>query len=83
MLQVDNTKCQPTATQSAVNVITKVKGEWRVQSFPIQFEEGAKTFQILQKILQTEKWTELFDFDNYFDDASKDWVNVKLNKELA
>eukprot|EP00026_Physarum_polycephalum_P019181 Phypoly_transcript_21064.p1 GENE.Phypoly_transcript_21064~~Phypoly_transcript_21064.p1 ORF type:complete len:196 (+),score=16.85 Phypoly_transcript_21064:61-648(+) len=84
ILLIDNTKLGPNPEAVAVQTYTRVSGEWKNAS-PAQ-KNGAPgvdfmhqdTLEKLHTYISQQKQNNLVDFDNHFDDPSKDWLNPQF-----
>ncbi|XP_076112535.1 ER membrane protein complex subunit 8-like [Mytilus galloprovincialis] len=74
---VDNNKVSPLAVSEAYNIYTFKESNWgKTDKRPTTDEE---TLELSRMLLSTpDSYRQLVDFDNHFDDLSKDWRNLQI-----
>ncbi|CAC5398734.1 EMC8_9 [Mytilus coruscus] len=78
---VDNNKVSPLAVSEAYNIYTFKESNWcKTDKRPTTDEE---TLELSRMLLSTpDSYRQLVDFDNHFDDLSKDWRNLQIAEYL-
>jgi len=89
VLLIDNSKLGPDPEALAVQTYTRVSGEWKILSSaaPSSSQKNVgngvnfldqDTLEKLRGYISQQKQNSLVDFDNHFDDTTKDWLNTQI-----
>ncbi|RVE47399.1 hypothetical protein evm_007998 [Chilo suppressalis] len=76
---VDNKRIIRHLDSPAIKLHKYSEGKWKLKEFNTnQLFPDRFFLHTTSQLLQGHKETELVDFDNYLDDVSKDWNNIKI-----